>query len=154
MATNLFRVGALATDDPSQIITLFARVNGGSQYGTFKEAWTTSGYQVPSAKTFYITRFYVSMEQSGSTTKVIPGYGDNDVGAASGVAPTDAKYMGDASGGVGYGIFGGHTQEINTGNVTDTAVVLAVPALKYPFFFSNLSTSICTCWVQGILQDV
>lgn len=97
MSTQFYRVGGFATDTPSDVINLWAKVFTSGNVSTFRKAGTTSGYQTTTGKQFYITQITITVgDDSSSNITCSLGYADNDVGIDSSTARTNpVALMGD-----------------------------------------------------------
>lgn len=97
---NYYRAGAWATDDYTQIKTLHGRVSTSGNRATFRLAGQSSGYQVPTGKTFYATKVSImDIGVQSDNTSVTLGYSDTDLGMNSSTAFTNAvSVIGDLAG--------------------------------------------------------
>ena len=84
---NTITVGGFVFNaaDPNFIV-LSGQTSNGTGYATLRAAGSSSGYVVPAGKTFYAQAIWFSTSQTNGQISL--GYGTNDVGFASGTAPT------------------------------------------------------------------
>jgi hypothetical protein len=90
MSISLYKIGALGTDDPTQLLQfqcLF--VTGIDRVSHLRLPFQTSGYQVTTGKTLYIVKM---LDMSSATIQAYYklGYCDNDVGFDTLTARTNA----------------------------------------------------------------
>lgn len=88
MAKRLYKLGSLAQDTSTGLITLF-KVVAKDDFDTFQYPLGTN-YVVPANKTLYITELVFSGDTAKSIVRVL--YGD-DVVTASAVPPTNPVYI-------------------------------------------------------------
>lgn len=88
MANRYFKVGSMATDDPSEIKTLWGWAQTTYYSGLF-DSTTNAAYVVPAGKVFYVTRIKIGFSSGAGHQHVTIGYGTdastlNDAGAPTG----------------------------------------------------------------------
>lgn len=88
MATEFFKSG-FATDTITDVICLWARFSTSGNVSTYRRSGATSGYQVTSGKTFYITKIIVACDAASENYAIPIGYADNDVGMNTTTARTN-----------------------------------------------------------------
>lgn len=75
------------------LIVLHARVTtvaGNDKWTTFRQQFTTAGYQVPAGKTLYVTNLHFVASTATAYHQLL--YGDTDVGISAAAAPTNPVY--------------------------------------------------------------
>ncbi len=124
----------------NRLITLVGawKAGGGVSITTLRSAGATSGYQVPSGKTFKgVAAIFRGTIGAGANGNLLFTYGDTDVGVNAGAGPTNET-----------GAFAGCDTTNGSGNIQIQAALTeslacilgsAVPASKYPCIrnFSN-----------------
>ena len=133
-------VGGRTITDVNNVIWLTANSDGSAatKYTTLRRTTGTAGYQVTAAKTLYIVA-HRCISLAANTTQLHIGYGDNDVGAISAAAPTNAVWQGGAS---NFDIFAYTATGI--GQVVEGPMYFTVPATKYPAIkISTAGASFC-----------
>lgn len=121
-------VGGRVFTDLTNLIILSASTGGSANnVSTLRKFGASSGYQVTTGKTLTIYAIKV-ISQSSTGEALNFGYGDTDVGIRAGTTnPTNAVFaIGDSSN----MLISGLSQ---VGGVTELAINLAVPSLKYVF---------------------
>lgn len=108
---EFFKGGDYGTDTQANIITLWGLVTTNARWATLRKTGATSGYQVTSGKTFYITNIQFFQGDGDGAARGCPiGYCDIDLGfnsASGGTGNNPVAIFGDpeASGLAGGGLF-------------------------------------------------
>lgn len=135
-------VGGRTYTDMSDLIVLGAPTTGTGAYCTLRLSSSGSGYQVPSGHTLYLSS--LSFVSASGAQFISIGYGDNDVGFASGSVPTSGTFMYQA-------LFQFLTTNSSSGySKAEYSFLFPVPQLKYPFIQQNLEVG--TVQVYGYLD--
>jgi predicted alpha/beta hydrolase len=122
------------TDLANIIILSCIDLNGGN-YSTLRKGVATSGYQVTTGKTLKVRTVEINMQSAAPSNYINFGYGDTDVGFNVAGAPTSPIYY--IGGGAGGTIISGSS----VSGTLVKAILLDVPATKYPFIRNSSGTA-------------
>ena len=108
-------------------------------YATLRQQNSSSGYKVPFGMTLVIKYFLMNVNRRRNPISIPTnhtimgasfGYGDNDVGFASGTTPTNATYIGN--------FVNDWIVADGLGLYAEALVDFQVPSQKYPFAFKSM----------------
>lgn len=128
--SRVIRVGTIGSDTIGEARSMTAQATGGVNYMTL-ESIVGTDYQVPSGKTFYITKLILAPTSTASKCRL--GYGDTGV-ANGAAAPTNAVDLTNSS---------QFSCTDNTTVVYDN-LFFAIPSLKYPYVKSDQQSATVT----------
>lgn len=160
MSVQFYRVGGIATDNPSDIVNLWAKVATSGQVSTFRKAGTTSGYATTTGKQFYVSHITITIgDNLGSNYGVAFGYADNDVGMDTTTARTNPVALrGDPEqtsvsslGGTAFDGLGGLLVGSEGATSTSDSIWKGAPSQKY-LYMKCIGTSIPGSGVCVILS--
>lgn len=98
MPTRIWRNGGFGTDTVTDVVPLYAWINGNGNVSAFR-ATASAGYAITTGKTFYIVRTTVMMVTNAGASNMTYsfGYCDNDVGFDTTTARTNpVRFFGDS----------------------------------------------------------